>query len=147
MLRLTKPSEKRIRHFLADQQSLPFSYCEVGATRNGREGAPRGYPINHYQVQLGTGEVAYRRAAEALQCWTMYALRWTRLFPAGAPISMGVTVGVRARCDDWLRRVRSRRQPRSELSMVCAVVRLLTRDESLWQLLNHGNRLNLEANL
>ncbi len=97
MLRLVKPSEEGIRNFLADQQSLPFTYREVGATRRGRAGAPRGYPVNHYRVQLGTGAFVYARAVNALQSWTMYALCWTRLFPAGAPVGEGVAVCVLAR--------------------------------------------------
>ncbi len=97
MLRLIKPSEKRIRRFLDHQQTLPLSYREVGATRHGRRDAPRGYPINYYCVQLGTGEHIYRRAVKALQSWQMYALRWTRVFPADAPVKEGVTVSVRGR--------------------------------------------------
>lgn len=46
-----------------------------------------------------------------------------------------------------LRRVRSRRRARSELSLVRSVVELLTQDASLWQLLNHQQRLKLEAGL
>lgn len=97
MLRLIKPSEEGIRGFLTDQQSLPFSYREVGATRHGQADAPRGYPVNHYRVQLGTGAFTYARAVNALQSWTMYALCWTHLFPAGAPVSEGVAVCVLAR--------------------------------------------------
>jgi hypothetical protein len=40
---LRKPSDARIGRFLDDQRSLPFSYTEVGATR---DGAPPGYPLN-----------------------------------------------------------------------------------------------------
>ncbi len=50
MFRLVKPSEEGIRNFLTRQQSLPFSYREVGATMHGRAGAPRGYPVNYYRV-------------------------------------------------------------------------------------------------
>ena len=41
MILLRKPSDSRIRRFLDEQRSLPFSYPEVGASR---EGAPPGYP-------------------------------------------------------------------------------------------------------
>jgi hypothetical protein len=47
----------------------------------------------------------------------------------------------------WLRQVRSRRAARSELSLVRAVIELLTRDGSLWQLLDHERKLDLEAGL
>ncbi len=49
--------------------------------------------------------------------------------------------------DGWLRQVRSRRVARSELSIVRVVVELLTRDESLWRLLDHERKLDLEADL
>lgn len=38
---LRKPSDARIGRFLDDQCSLPFSYPEMGASR---DGAPPGYP-------------------------------------------------------------------------------------------------------
>jgi Transposase DDE domain len=46
-----------------------------------------------------------------------------------------------------LRRVRSRRRARSELSLVRSVIELLTQGDDLWQLLDHQSRLNLEAGL
>jgi hypothetical protein len=60
---------------------------------------------------------------------------------------LGGTLSTHALLDSWLRRVRSRRTARSELSMGRVVVELLMRDESLWQLLDHHSRLNLEASL
>ena len=50
-------------------------------------------------------------------------------------------------CAHLLRQVRSRRNARSELSLVRSVVELLRRGEDLWQLLEHKCRLNLEAAL
>ena len=49
--------------------------------------------------------------------------------------------------DSWLRQVRSRRTARSELSRVRCIVELLVRDESLWQLLDHERKLDLEVGL
>ncbi len=49
--------------------------------------------------------------------------------------------------DGWLRRVRSRRMARSELSMVRSVVELLKRDVRLWHLLDHERKLDLEVAL
>ncbi|MCA1850729.1 MAG: transposase, partial [Acidobacteria bacterium] len=60
---------------------------------------------------------------------------------------MGCALLGRADGERLLRRVRSRRRARSELSLVRSVVELLARDESLWQLLKHQQRLNLEASL
>jgi hypothetical protein len=77
---------------------------------------------------------------------------WTRMFTLVAIAiavltKLGGALSTHALLDSWLRRVRSRRTTRSELSMVRVVVELLTRDESLWQLLDHHSRLNLEASL
>jgi hypothetical protein len=49
--------------------------------------------------------------------------------------------------EKWLRRVRSRRRARSELSLVRSVVELLAQGKDLWPLLDHQHRLNLEAGL
>jgi uncharacterized protein (UPF0548 family) len=57
---LREPSDARIERFLNEQRSLPFSYPEVGASR---EGAPPGYPINHGCGRLGAGSEAFERAA------------------------------------------------------------------------------------
>src|SRR5438270_1502124 len=77
---------------------------------------------------------------------------WTRMFTLVAIAlavltKLGCAFTSHVRRDSWLRRVRSRRMTRSELSMVRAVVELLTRDESLWQLLHHYSKLDLEAGL
>ncbi len=77
---------------------------------------------------------------------------WTRMFTLVAMAlavltNLGGAVFTHALGQRWLRRVRSRRTTRSELSMVRCIVELLMRDESLWQLLDHDRRLNLKAGL
>jgi hypothetical protein len=77
---------------------------------------------------------------------------WTRMFtPVAIAVSVLTKLGgalERHACrEGWLRRARSRRAARSELSLVRSVVELLARDDSLWQLLDHHSRLNLEASL
>jgi hypothetical protein len=47
----------------------------------------------------------------------------------------------------WLRKVRSRRGPRSELSLVCAVLALLDQVAELWDWFEHDSKLKLEAKL
>ncbi len=75
---------------------------------------------------------------------------WTRMFTLVA-LALLVLVGVGCRVvgQAWvnmvLRRVCSRRRARRELSMVRAVTELLKTDHSLWELLNHEAKLNLEA--
>lgn len=91
MILLREPSEARIKRFLEEQRSLPFSYPEVGASR---DGAPPAYPINHRRGRLGTGQDAFARACEALRRWEMYRLGWTKLLWPEAPIAEGTVVGV-----------------------------------------------------
>jgi uncharacterized protein (UPF0548 family) len=91
---LRKPSEARIERFLDDQRSLPFSYPEVGASR---DGAPPGYPVNQLRGRLGVGPEAFARAVEALRSWKMYEMGWTKLCWPDAPITGGTVVGVLGR--------------------------------------------------
>lgn len=77
---------------------------------------------------------------------------WARLFLL---VALALLVLTRLGCallehadhEGLLRRVRSRRRTRSELSLVRSVVELLTQGADLWQLLDHHPRLNLEAGL
>lgn len=78
---------------------------------------------------------------------------WERLFTLVA-IALVVLVRIGsalltnpAWLEDLLRRVRSRRRTRSELSMVRAVTELLDKDPALWTVLDHRTNLNLEAAL
>jgi len=78
---------------------------------------------------------------------------WSRMFTLVA-IALLVLVGIgccllkdRAWFDTLLRRIRSRRRKRSELSLVRAVTELLKHDCGLWNFLDHSEKLNLEASL
>lgn len=78
---------------------------------------------------------------------------WSRMFLLVA-IALSVLLDIgRAllrtpeRFAELLRRVRSRRRARSELSLVRAVTELLDQDANLWDLLSHSAKLNLEASL
>ena len=95
MILLRKPSDARIRRFLEEQHSLPFSYPEAGASS--RDGTPPGYPVNHYRGRLGAGQEAFARAVQALRSWKMYETGWTRLCWPDAPVAEGSVVGVLGR--------------------------------------------------
>jgi uncharacterized protein (UPF0548 family) len=91
-----EPAEAGIRAFVAAQSTLPFSYAEVGATREGV--TPKGYyAVDRYRVKLGEGEAAYRRAVEALRGWRQFDLGWASIVPRGASLEVGTTVAVLAR--------------------------------------------------
>lgn len=95
MFLLREPSAERVNAFLRRQKDLPFSYGEVGASRESV--APPGYVVDRYRVGLGEGPEAYARAVEALRGWRQFDLGWVRLLPPGAPVEVGTTVGVLAR--------------------------------------------------
>ncbi len=94
MFLLREPSKDDVRRFLSSQSVLPFSYDEVGASREGA--LPKGYAVDRHRVKLGEGEEAYERAVEALRAWRQFDLGWVRLLPPDAPIEVGTTVGVLA---------------------------------------------------
>ena len=91
---LRKPSDARIGCFLDDPRSLPFSYPEVGATR---DGAPPGYPLNQLRGWLGAGPEPFARAAGALRGWKMYETGRTKLCWPDVPITASTIVGVLGR--------------------------------------------------
>ena len=88
---LREPSDAQIERFLDNQRSLPFSYPEVGASR---EGASPGYPVNYHRGRLGTGQQTFVRAVEAIRGWKMYETGWTKLCWPEAPITENTVVGV-----------------------------------------------------
>jgi uncharacterized protein (UPF0548 family) len=93
---LDEPSPQRIARFLDAQRVAPFSYDEVGATREAAK-TPAGYAVDHNRTRLGTGKDAFERAVAALYAWKMFDLGWARLVPADAPVEVGTTVAVLAR--------------------------------------------------
>ena len=90
----SEPSAEQIREFIAAQQGLPFSYSEVGATR---DKLPVGYTVDHNRTQLGHGANVYARAVAALRDWKHFDLGWTKIVPPDAPIQEGQVVAVSAR--------------------------------------------------
>ena len=95
MFLFKEPSEKAIYRFISSQKDLPFSYEEVGASREGAP--PKGYTVDRYRVKLGEGPEAYERAKESLRTWRQFNLGRVQLFPPDAPIEVGTTVGVLVR--------------------------------------------------
>jgi len=91
MFTLAEPYEEQVRIFLSGQRDLPFSYKEVGASK---DVIPKTYPINHHRIQIGCGAETFARAKNAVQTWAMYKLEWTRLYPPKVPIGAGESVVV-----------------------------------------------------
>ena len=91
---LRKPSDARIGRFLDDQCSLPFSYSEVGASR---DGVPPGYACQPTAGTTGRGAGDVRAGGRSLRRWKMYETGWTKLCWPDAPITEGTVVGVLGR--------------------------------------------------
>jgi len=91
MFFVRRPSDERIREILESESLRPFSYPEIGATR---DRAPGGYPLNHHRDPVGHGEQTFRRAVEAVRAWAMYDMPWTTLCWPDRPIEPGLVVGV-----------------------------------------------------
>ena len=91
MLRISKPSRLAIDAFIAAQQNQKFSYAETGASR---EGAPRGYIVDHNRIRLGVGADAYEKAKHAIRQWKMFDMPWINLCWSDTPIEPGATVAV-----------------------------------------------------
>jgi hypothetical protein len=91
---------------------------------------------------LGFAEARIRDIRAWERMFTLVAIALVILVRIG-----GALLGNRAWLEDLLRRVRSRRRTRSELSLVRAVTELLDKEPALWDLLDHRRKLNLEAAL
>jgi uncharacterized protein (UPF0548 family) len=87
-----RPSDEKVRAILEAHADAPFSYAEVGAT--GDATLPRGYNVDQYRIQLGTGAAAFAAAKSALSRWRMFDASWIRIFPADAAIRQGSVIVV-----------------------------------------------------
>lgn len=89
------------------QLHLPFSYPEVGMTRDlhpdETEFLDKQYRINHHRVRLGCGEDAYLRAKEAFRKWVMFRLDWVELCWPESPQEPGANIAILGRVKKvWL---------------------------------------------
>ena len=91
MFLISRPGEAAIRSFLAAQKERPFSYAELGASR---DRAPDGYAVDHNRIELGQGAAVFERATDALWRWQMFQMPWIKLCWPSTPIEVGATVGV-----------------------------------------------------
>jgi uncharacterized protein (UPF0548 family) len=81
-----EPGEERLRAFLEAQKEKPFSYAEVGASK---QGAPAAYNVDHNRIKLGEGAETFALARRAVQNWQMFNLGWVRVLQKDAPIEVG----------------------------------------------------------
>ncbi|HEY2828054.1 MAG TPA: DUF1990 domain-containing protein [Pirellulales bacterium] len=83
MLAFRQPTDEQIAAFLRQQNSLDFTYREVGATAGS---APPGYFVSHTRVQIGSGKAAFASAVRALESWQQFKLGWVTPCPDCTPI-------------------------------------------------------------
>ena len=83
MFLFSKPNEKQVRDFLHSQGEMPFSYPEVGASK---DAAPAGYNVDHNRIRLGEGATTFKLAQQAIQSWQMFNIGWVKLFFEDTPI-------------------------------------------------------------
>jgi hypothetical protein len=78
MLSLRKPSEERLREFLAGQSKCDLTYPAVGATA----AVPlAGYVVDHTRIKLGEGAGTFAAAKAALGRWGHFRLGWVETWP------------------------------------------------------------------
>ena len=98
MLRIRHPDAALVRGHLERQADLPFSYGEVGATREASQGVVEGLAegtiVDHNRVKLGSGEQAFERAKQALERWEMFNVSWVEFYWPTTPVLVGQTVGI-----------------------------------------------------
>ena len=83
MISPLKPSRASIDACIAAQKNQKFSYPEIGRSR---EGAPRGYTLDHNRIQLGAGFDTYEKAKSAVRQWKMFDMPWIHLRWPETPI-------------------------------------------------------------
>jgi uncharacterized protein (UPF0548 family) len=94
MFSLTRLSENEVRRFISRQKDSGLSYPEIGSSATA---APSGYNVDHNRVELGGGELTWRRAIGAIRAWRMFEMSWIALYWPSAPIRVGVDVAVSVR--------------------------------------------------
>lgn len=90
-LSLRKPSAETLRHFLAEQAALDFSYSAVGATA---AMPPAGYVVDRTRIDLGVGEAVFEAAKTALQRWQQFRLGWVEAWSPDTPLEVGQVVAI-----------------------------------------------------
>jgi uncharacterized protein (UPF0548 family) len=91
---LQRSSEEAIREHLGRQSQEPFSYPDVGCSKEAIRF--RGYALDHNRVLLGHGASVFRLAKAALERWEMFNLGWVQLCWPSTQVTVGAIVGVLA---------------------------------------------------
>ena len=94
MLFFSKPTPAPMQAFIKTEKSQPFSYPEVGRTRD--ESHVPNYDNDFNFIELGQGEAIWQAAKMAIRQWKMFPGRWACIFADDTPIREGETVAMSA---------------------------------------------------
>lgn len=86
-----KPSTKVINAVIESQKNKPYSYLDVGASK---DKIPSGYVVDHNRIELGKGKETFQKAKQALCNWKMYDFPWLELHQENTLIEVGKIFGV-----------------------------------------------------
>ncbi len=94
ILGLRRPRTGEIQALLAARAELPVSYRAPGAPA---PDPPRGYRLDRYGLDLGSGRELYLRACSALRNWRMFAIPGVEICWPTVPLEVGRSVAVLAK--------------------------------------------------
>ena len=85
------PPKDKITTVIKQQATLPYSYPEIGASKNERT---KGYDNDHNKMLLGKGDTIWENAKNALKNWQQFPEEWTTVLPPKTPLENGKVVAV-----------------------------------------------------
>lgn len=85
---------RRLDELALAARSSPYSYAEVGATR---QSLPAGYRVDRCSIDLGQGATAFGRGADGLRRWQAHLGAGVRVAPENVEVETGATVAVAVR--------------------------------------------------
>lgn len=101
MFSLRRPTDATVAELRDRGVSAPWSYAEVGATRNGVAGLPdavtRRNDVDHNTALLGLGRAVFDRASAAVLAWRCFDMPWLELHGGDSPARVGQVVATMLR--------------------------------------------------
>ncbi len=91
---LLKPTAERCLIFLEKNRDSPFSYLEIGFSK---DGSPDGYDVDFNEIRLGEGPAVFEKAKIALQNWRQFPADWCFIGPEKPPIAVEQVVTMSAK--------------------------------------------------
>lgn len=86
------PKKSYLDSFLKEQQTLAYSYQEIGLTQS-TDPIPH-FDNDHNSILLGQGKSVWLNAKKALDEWQQFPPNWTTTYPKTTPLKKGENVAV-----------------------------------------------------